>query len=104
MKNFYVIRQNFNAKQFEPYNIMPYFIRKYQKAEKRPKTFEEFKAFVKRYSLYTYYGQCEYEIILHGWPNEDISEKWDIHKQIMMNLDTITNLLMENIENENKQS
>ena len=99
MKNFYVIWQDFNKQKFEPYNIMPYFIREYNEAEVKPKTFKEFKAFVERKSMYMYWSRCEYEVILAGWPNIDTKEKWDIHKQIMMNIDVITEILIENIHN-----
>ena len=45
-----------------------------------------------------YYGRCEYEIILAGWPNQDTQSKWDIHKQLMMNLDIVTEILMDNVK------
>lgn len=99
-KPFYTIIYNANSKVFEPYDIMPYFIEQYKKNKKKKKqpiTFDEFKEFVEGNSLYMYWSRCEYEIILSSWPCEDRQEKIDIHQQIMMNIDIVTNLLMENV-------
>lgn len=91
---------------------------------KVPETFEEFKKFVKRESQYQFWSRCEYEIILGPWPyisapNEgydnskendldawkehwkkhlDSCDKWDVFDQIMMNIDTVTKLVIESIE------
>lgn len=97
MKSFYVIWQDFNAKEFEPYDIMPYFVREYNESENKPQTFDEFKEFVKNKSRYMYWSRCQYEIIICGWPNTDTQEKWDIHKQIMMNIDLVVETLIENV-------
>lgn len=97
MKSFNVIWQDFNKRIFEPYDVMPYFVREYQESKKKPETFDEFKEFVKRKSQYMYWSRCEYEIIICGWPNTDTHQKWDIHKQIMMNLDLVTEILMINV-------
>lgn len=97
MKSFNVIWQDFNKQKFEAYDVMPYFINVYKECENKPKTFEEFKEFIQQESLYMYWSRCEYEIIICGWPNQETKEKWDIHKQIMMNLDLVTETLMNNI-------
>lgn len=100
IKSFNVIYQNFNAQKFEPYDVIPYFIDKYKELnlKSRPKTFEEFKEFIKKESLYMFWARCEYEIIIAGWPNKETQEKWDIHRQIMMNIDLVTRLVMESIK------
>jgi hypothetical protein len=41
--------------------------------------------------------RCQYELILASWPCEDKKEKIDIHNQIMMNIDRITEVLMDNV-------
>lgn len=97
MKSFNVIWQDFNARKFEAYDVMPYFIDEYNKAKEKPKTFDEFKEFIKRKSQYMYWTRCQYEVIICGWPNFDTQEKWDIHKQLMMNIDIITDILMKNV-------
>lgn len=97
MKSFNVIWQNINSQKFEPYNVMPYLVEQYNKAKDKPTTFEEFKEFITKESAYMYWSRCEYEIIICGWPNKNLEDKWDIHGQILMNLDVITNILMENV-------
>lgn len=100
MKSFNVIWQDFNRQEFEAYDVMPYFVQEYRDAREKPHTFEEFKDFVKRKSQYMYWSRCEYEIIICGWPNTQVSEKWDIHKQLMMNLDLVAEILMYNVAND----
>lgn len=106
MKHFYVINYDTNRKRFEQYDVIPYLVGEYndlkenkplQKIKPLPKTFEEFKKFVKNESLYRWWGRCEYEIILSCWPGQDVEEKWDVHGQIMMNLGLVTELVMESI-------
>lgn len=97
MKSFNVIWQDFNCQKFEPYDVMPYFVDEYNKAEIKPKTFNEFIEFIKDRALYMYWARCEYEIVICGWPNTDTCEKWDIYRQIMINIDIITDILMENV-------
>lgn len=97
--SFNVINFEFNSGKFEAYDIMPYFIRCYRDENKdnRPVTFDEFKEFVKSKSIYMYWARCEYEIILSDWPNESKRKKIDIHEQIMMNIDIVTDVLMKNV-------
>ena len=124
MKIFNVIVYNINNGEFEPYNIIPYLVSQYKiKIDNKPKTFDEFKEFVKNKSMYQWWSRCEYEVILSPWPytsspserynkeGEDDVEAWkehwkkhlkeckkiDVHYQVMMNLDVITTLLMDSI-------
>lgn len=126
MKQFNVINFNFNAKKFEAYDVIPYLVREYYEqieqydASKReleeaktedeikiaksnldywsvPVTFDEFKKFVKDKAQDQFWSRCEYEIILVDWPCQKIEEKWDVYDQIMMNLDIVTQLVIESI-------
>ena len=78
-------------------------MRTYKVYKKDLKTFEEFKEFVKKESMYQWWSRCEYEIILQCWPGQDHSEKWDVYQQIMINLDLVTNILIQNL-NENRRA
>lgn len=100
MREFNVIVYDFNHKTFIPYDVMPYLVRCYNKELNKPKTFEEFKKFIEGESKYQWWSRCEYEIILESWPNTNVNEKWDVHRQVMMNIDIITSVLMDNV-NEN---
>lgn len=102
MNKFNVIWYNINSKKFEAYDVLPYFINEYNNSKNKPKTFEEFKEFIISNSRYMYWARCQYEIIICGWPNEENREKWDIHKQIMMNIDIIVDILMDNINGDSK--
>ncbi len=101
MKSFYVINEDFNQKKMIPYDIMPYLIDCYNEIEKKPKTFDEFKKFIQSKGMYMWWSRCQYEIILSDWPNQSFQEKWDIYKQVVMNLDIITQILIDNINEEN---
>lgn len=97
---FNVICFNFNANKIEEYDIMKELIEEYKnkkKKKKAPKTKEEFADLVKSYSLWKWWGRCEYEILISDWPNNKTTIKWDIHKQILMNLDLIVYVLMNNV-------
>ena len=110
MESFNVINYNFNAQKFESYNVIPYFISAYTKRIelnkecpenkywKVPKTFKEFKQFIKEESQYQFWGRCEYEIILCDWPSQKHYEKWDIHNQIMMNLGIVARIIMKAVK------
>ena len=100
MKSFYVIVYDINRKTFVPYDVIPYLEKCYYEETNKPKTLEEFKDFVKNQSKYQWWARCEYEIILESWPKTNVNKKWDVHRQVMMNIDIITSMLMDNV-NEN---
>lgn len=91
-----------NSKEFITYDVIPYLKEQYDESRDKPVTYDEFKQFVEKESRYQYWSRCQYEIILSDWPGESIKRKVDVHQQIMMNLDIVTNVLMEKIrEDEN---
>lgn len=96
-KSFNVIFYDWNNKKFIPYDIIPHLVDHYKMAKQKPSTFEEFKEFIKHESLYQWWSRCEYEIILQSWPNGDLEKKIDIHWQVMMNIDLITEILIDEI-------
>lgn len=94
---FKVIVDNVNTKQFEFYDVMPYFIRCYEGTKDRPKTYEEFKSFIERWSRYMFWSRCQYELVLKPWVGHDNEQKVDVHWQLMNNLDLVTSILMLNL-------
>ena len=105
-KKFHVLTWDFNRDKIEHYDVLPYFrdrleerIEKNKNEEddyfKVPKSFDEFKKFVKNESLYQFWSRCEYEMIVHGWPVRKNDYKIDVHEQIMMNLDVISGILFD---------
>ena len=104
MKNqrkFNVIVYDFNSKKFEPYDVIPYFVDRYESLKHKLSSYEEFERFITDCSMYQFWSRCEYEIILSEWPPAPVGkehpEKWDVHQQIMMNLETVTKLFMETV-------
>ena len=102
MKKFNVIIEDINRREFVSYDVIPYFVRCYKalkKCEKKPSSFEEFKKFVEDRSRYMFWCRCEYEVILSSWPPSknglDDGKKIDVHWQIMMNIDIITDIVMK---------
>ncbi len=96
-----VITYDFNRRYMVHYDIMPYLISCYESVTKaeHPKTFEEFKQFIIDESRYQWWSRCEYEVIISSWLGQQVEEKWDVHKQVMMNIDVVTKVFMENIAN-----
>lgn len=100
MKKFNVIIEDVNRREFISYNIIPYLVQCYNKEKNKPTTFEEFKTFIKKQSMYQWWARCEYEVILKSWPTGDREKKIDVYWQILMNLDLITDIVMEEVINE----
>lgn len=99
--NFNVIKYDTNSKSFKSWDVIPYLKSVYEKAEKKPVTFNEYRDMVKNEARYKWWSRCEYEIILSDWPSKKHEEKWDIYRQITMNLNVVTNILM-NVVNGDK--
>lgn len=97
MNSFYVIVYDINRKTFIPYDVIPYLKKCYYEAADKPKTLEEFKSFVECQSMYQWWSRCEYEIILSDWPSQCQQKKIAVHYQVMTNLDAVTKVLMESI-------
>lgn len=101
---FNTIIYDLNGKKFEAYDVMPYLRDCYEKEKKKrgknrnlPETFEEFKAFVREWGMYQFWGRCEYEVILVDWPCQNTSRKIDVWEQIDANIDVVTELLMRDV-------
>jgi hypothetical protein len=119
-KVFNVLTWDFNHDELEHYDVLPYFRECYKERKKKskgkkiqkilaenpdmrkyyavPSTFDEFKEFIKDESRYMYWSRCEWEMIVHGWPVRKNDYKIDVHEQIMMNIDTIAEILWKEIE------
>lgn len=102
MKQFNVIIYDFNKDDYVPYNIIPYLVEKYKEDRSKPKTFKDFKNFIIAEAKYQWWARCEYEIILSDWPNENLHKKVDVFWQIMLNIDLVTEIVMEETLNKPK--
>lgn len=95
MKKFNVIVEDINRKSFVYYDVIPYLVEQYHKSKNKPKTIEEFKKFILDESMYQWWSRCEYEIILETWPVSGVEKKIDVHWQVKMNIDIITEIVMK---------
>lgn len=97
---FNVIIYNPNKEAFEPYNVIPYLLDQYKKIKsksRKPTNKEEMITFIEAESKYQWWARCQYEIILSDWPTASHREKWDVHKQVMMNISIIADILLKMI-------
>ena len=105
---FNVLLYNFSTHKVEHYDIIPYFIDQWHNNrfdKNLIETKENLKSWIIRASQYHFWARCQYESLLAAWPfgskrmTDDIKKlidsgvKIDIHDQIMMNIDVITDLL-----------
>lgn len=97
--NFYVINYNINKQEFVKYDIIPYLLNRYEELKDKPNDFDGIKEHILKWSKYHWWARCEYEILLVDWPCKLITEKWDIYDQIEMNIDVITNVFINIINN-----
>ena len=114
-KKFNVLLRDFNKKEPTFYDVLPYFRRKWEEfpynwdednKEVLVKTKEELKKWIKDRSQYQFWSRCEYEFLIAKWPfggrqlTEDI-DIIDVHEQIMMNIDVVTDILYDEFLKEN---
>ena len=85
-------KKNQKSKRFQKYLEDGLIDLKYYKY---PETKEELKEFILDTSLYLYWAKCEHEIIIHAWPVRKNDYKMDVHEQVKMNIDVITDLLYD---------
>ena len=124
-KAFNVLTWDFNRDHIEHYDVLPYLRNCYQERKKKakgkriqkimsenpdmrkyyvvPETRNELKKFIEGESRYQYWSRCEYEMIVHGWPVSKNDYKIDVHEQVMMNIDTITDILWKEIGEKNNE-
>ena len=110
MKSFKILLYDFNRKDVEYYDIMPYLVDTYKECNKKknwwmfddtkhkPETYEDFKHFVTRTCKNRFWSRCEYEFLMTPWPpSPDITIKIDGWDQIEANLDVVINIFIQNI-------
>lgn len=97
IKEFYVIVEDNGT--FKPYDIMWYLLSRYKALKKadRPTERKDILHFIEKCARYQWWARCEYEIIISDWPCQQHTEKWDVYKQVHMNIEVITDIFIENI-------
>ena len=77
----------FNHDSLESYDVVPTFIKdlKNFKPKDRPKTKADLNHALRSAAIYFFWSKCEYEMIIHGWPEQKNDQKVDVYKQLMLN-------------------
>ena len=58
--------------------------------------FNDFMERVKKDLQYYYWSKCEWEIVVHSWPAETVSEKIDVYDQVINNWEAFREYLFNN--------
>lgn len=100
---FNVLEYNWNRRENVAYDVMPYFRNNWKSKnfnfdKDKVKDRKTLKEWIERCSRYMFWARCEYEFLMAPWPYRDDTlkddmKKIDVHEQIMMNIDVITELL-----------
>jgi hypothetical protein len=114
-KIFNVLEYDFNSRNISYYDVLPYFRRcwnakdfNFEKDEVKDRN--TLSIWIKRTSHYNFWARCEYEFLMAPWPYRedkliDDMKKIDVHEQIMMNIDIITDILFDEFNiNENEKN
>lgn len=108
IRTYNVIVWNFNRDSLEYYDIMPYLLREFKEdldrkvfmpENKVPETQEDYKKFILNVSRHNFWARSQYEVIVSGWPKQKNEVKLDVFSQIKANIEVITNLFIENVNN-----
>lgn len=79
---------DFNHDALEPYDVVPRFVnslKTYYKPKDRPKTKDALDNILLTEACYDFRAKCEYEMIIHGWPEQKNDRKVDVWQQLMLN-------------------
>lgn len=90
---------DFNHDSLEAYDVMPRFVSEYNrlKPKDRPDTLEDTSKWLKSEARYNFWAKCEYEMIIHGWPEQKNDSKVDVYDQLKMNWDVFVEYFYNNI-------
>lgn len=79
---------DFNHDALESYDVVPRFvesIKQYTKPKNLPKTKEALNEILESNVRYSFWSKCEYEMIIHGWPEQNNDQKVDVYQQLKLN-------------------
>lgn len=99
MLEWYALREDFNKRKIESYNVLAGWEEKIKKARKN-KEFKDYfslKDWLNKELMYHYWSKAEYEIAVGGLFIKSIEEleKIDVYRQLELNLDRITEYVIK---------
>lgn len=99
MLEWYALREDFNKRKIENYNVLSGWEEKIKKARKNKqfKDYASLKEWLRKEFMYSYWSKCEAEIAVGGLFIKSIEEleKIDIYSQLQPNLDRITEYVIK---------
>lgn len=103
MLKWYVLRDDFNAREVKHYNALGGWEDDIRKARKKFKTKEDLKAWLRREFMYYYWSKAECEIQVAGLFAKEEKEfkKIDIWYQLEPNLDIIADYIIHELKFKN---
>ena len=90
---------NFNHDKLEQYDVVPMLLRELKSLRKDdfPMDKKSMNKELKEWARYHFWAKCEYEMIVHGWPEQKNDEKVDVYNQLMLNWDTFSEAFWKNV-------
>ena len=90
---------NSNIDVLEPYDVVPTFLRELKKLKPkyRPKSKEDLNEVLESDARYYFWSKCEYEMIIHGWPEQENDHKVDVYQQLKLNWSIFLDFFWEQI-------
>lgn len=99
MLEWYALREDFNKRKIENYNVLSGWEEKIKKARKNKKfkDYASLKEWLRKEFMYYYWSKAEHEICVGGIFIKSIEEleKIDIYSQLQPNLDRITEYVIK---------
>lgn len=90
---------NFNHDDLEEYDVVPMLLRELKSLRKEdfPMDKKSFDKELKTWSSYHFWAKCEYEMIVHSWPEQENDKKVDVYSQLMLNWNIFSDAFWKNV-------
>ena len=90
---------DFNHDKLEQYDVVPMLLRELKSLRKDdfPMDKKSMDKELKSWARYHFWSKCEYEMIVHGWPEQKNDEKVDVYNQLVLNWDTFSEAFWKNV-------
>lgn len=90
---------DFNHDELEQYDVVPMLLRELKSLRKEdfPMDKKSMDGELRGWARYHFWAKCEYEMIVHGWPEQKNDKKVDVYDQLMLNWDTFSEAFWKNV-------
>jgi hypothetical protein len=97
---FRVFYEDVNSKQIKTKNVFSgeeFSIKELRKLARSCGNKDEFSGRLQQKLSYRYWGRCEHEVVITGWPDGNTNRKVGIFEQIMLNWPIIFNYIWSTV-------